>query len=300
MGGFDATTKFLIEAHTADWLALAGVPTGGRPPRVVDADLSTVASVPDKLIRVGSGRRAMAVQVEFQSARDADLDERVLAYNVLARRRHRVPVRSVVFLLRPAAGPPGVRGSVRWAEASGARLPFDYDLVRVWQLPAEQLLAAGIGTLPLAPVAAVGRTAVRSVIGQVRDRLDREVPAPQAAELMHATRILTGLRYNRAEVQDLFRGVQHMRESSYYQEILDEGRVEGRVEGERDLLVRMGSRKFGRPPAGTVARLRAVTDVAELDRLGVALLDAASWDQWLPAPAAKPARAKPRRRRATP
>ncbi len=292
MGAFDVTTKHLIEAHTADWLALAGVPTGGRVPRVVDADLSAIASVPDKLIRLGTGRRGTAVHVEFQAARDRDLDQRVRAYNVLARRRHGVPVRSVVFLLRPEAGPPPVRGSVDWAGRGGSPLSFAYDLIRVWQLPAEQLLAGGIGTLPLAPIAAVDRSSLRGVIGRMRDRLEHEVDAPLAAEVLHASRILAGLRYNWGEVQSLFRGVQNMRESSYYQGIMAEGRlegrlegrVEGRVEGERDLLVRQGTHKFGRAPAAALARLRAVAEVDELERLGVALLEADSWDEWLPAP----------------
>jgi predicted transposase YdaD len=300
MGAFDVTTKFLIENHTADWLALAGVPTRGLVPRVVDADLSTISSTPDKLIRLGLGRRGTAVHVEFQSARDADLDERVLAYNVLARRRHGVPVRSVVFLLRPEAGPPSVSSVIRWHGESSSPLSFDYDLIRVWELPPERLLAGGIGTLALAPIAAVPPSAVRGVIGRVRDRLDREVAPPLAAEVLHATRVLTGLRYTQAEVQTLFRGVRHMRESSYYQEILDEGRVEGRVEGrlvgEQDLLVQMGTQKFGRPPAGALARLRAVADTRELERLGVRLLTAESWNGWL---GVTPAAAKPPRRRRT-
>ena len=299
MGAFDVTTKFLIENHTADWLALAGVPTRGLVSRVVDADLSTISSTPDKLIRIGTGRRGNAVHIEFQSARDADLDERVLAYNVLARRRHGVPVRSVVFLLRPEAGPPSVRGLARWHEVSGSPLSFEYGLIRVWELPVERLLSGGIGTLALAPISAVPRSAVRGVIGRVRDRLDREVPAPLAAEVLHAARVLTGLRYNRDEVRTLFRGVRHMRESSYYQEILDEGRVEGRVEGrlvgEQDLLLQMGTQKFGRPPAAALTRLRAVADTRELERLGVRLLTAATWDEWLGT--GRPA-AKPRRRRA--
>jgi predicted transposase YdaD len=301
MGAFDITTKFLIETYAADWLALARVRTRGLRVRVVDADLSTISSTPDKLIRLGTGRRGSAVHVEFQSARDAELDERVLGYNVLARRRHRVPVRSVVFLLRPDAGPSSVRGSVRWNDEAGSPLSFGYDLIRVWELPAEQLLAGGIGTLALAPIAAVNRSAVRGVINQMRDRLDGEVSPPQAAEVLHASRVLAGLRYNLAQVQSLFRGVQQMRESSYYQGIVAEGRVEGlvegRVEGERDLLVRQGTHKFGRPPAGALARLRAVSEVAELERLGVALLDADSWDEWLPVPRA--AAAKASRRRAT-
>ncbi len=285
MGTYDATAKYLIEHHAADWLALAGVAVDG-PVRVVDTDLSTVTSVPDKLVRVGSGRRGRLVNVEFQSGPDARLDERVLGYNVLARRRHRRPVHSVVFLLRPAADSPRVRGSVRWA--GGSPLSFAYQVVRAWELPPERLLAGGLGTLPMAVIGDVTRAGLPGVIRRIRDRLDREVPPAEAGELWTATGILLGLRYDQAVVDTLLKGVRQMRESSFYQGILDAGRVEGRVDGERELLVRLGTAKLGRPSAVMLARLRAVADAAALERLGVALLTATSWAGWLggPTPAA--------------
>ena len=230
MGAYDATTKYLIESHTADWLRLAGLATAG-PIRIVDADLSTITSASDKLILVGQGAHRFVVHVELQTGRDARLDERVLAYNVLARRRHGLPVRSVVFALRPEAVPPGVRGSVRWPGPAGSPLLFDYDLVRVWTLPADQLLAGPLGTLPLAPVSAVDRAAVPGVIREIRRRLDREVPPPVASELWSATSILMGLRYNKPDVETLLRGVRQMRESVTYQAIVEEGPSRRRAAG---------------------------------------------------------------------
>ena len=72
-----------------------------------------------------------------------------------------------------------------------------------------------------------------------------------------------------------------MRESVSYQRILSEGRVEGRVEGERDLLVRVATRRFSAPGPAVLARLAAVTDAAELGRLADRVLDVAGWDELL-------------------
>lgn len=299
MGAFDATTKYLIESHPADWLALAGLRSTSGPIRVVDADLSTIRSAPDKVIVLGRGRRRIVVHLEFQSSHDPRLDERILAYNVLARQRHGMPVRSVAFLLRPDAAPPGVRGKVRWSDDGGSTLAFDYQLVRVWTLPVGPLLSGPLGTLPLAPVAAVARPALSGVIRHIRKRLDREVTAPEAGELWTATEILMGLRYNEPEVRTLLRGVRHMRESVTYQAIVDEGRVEGRVqgrvegrmegraegrvEGEQRLLLQMATTRFGEPTKAAAARLRSVTDLDKLDRLAASLFSAKDWNAWLPA-----------------
>ena len=98
---FDATTKELFDRHPADWLAYAGlpVPANRAAVRVVDADLSGISLSPDKVVLV-DGPEPYIAHFEFQSGVDADLDLRVLVYNVLLRRRHRLPVRSVVILLR--------------------------------------------------------------------------------------------------------------------------------------------------------------------------------------------------------
>jgi hypothetical protein len=50
---FDATTKQLVEAHPADWLAYAGLPAGDSI-RIVDADLSSFSFAADKVIRLAT------------------------------------------------------------------------------------------------------------------------------------------------------------------------------------------------------------------------------------------------------
>jgi hypothetical protein len=301
MGDYDTVSKHLITARPRDWLALAGLPAG-RSARAVDTDLSTIAKVPDKLIRVaGAPGGPYLAHVEFQAGRESNLDRRVLVYNVLAGWRHRLPVRSTVFLLRPRAAPPVVRGQVRDTSDEHHGLSFDYRLVRVWELPVTDLLAGGLGTLPLATVAAVPRGGLRDVFGKVRDRLDREVPPADIGDWWIATGLLMTLRYQRPTVEALLKGVRNMRDSWLYQDILKEGLAEGRalgiaegkaegkaigiaegrVEGERALLVQLGTRRFGPPTSALMVRLNGITDADELTRLGLSLLDATGWDDWL-------------------
>src|SRR5947209_8579570 len=105
--GFDAATKHLIEGHPADWLAYAGLPPATKL-RVIDSDLSAITTAADKLIQVDEPQPYIA-HIELQSGADATLDRRMLAYEAMTRLRHELPVRSVVFLLRPqTAG--GVKG----------------------------------------------------------------------------------------------------------------------------------------------------------------------------------------------
>src|SRR5580658_7094010 len=103
---FDATTRELIQKHPKDWLDFLGLPAVSVT--VVDADLSTVSPDSDKLLVVEANPRYIA-HLELQSTYKPDDAERFMVYNVLAGRKHRLRVRTVVFLLRPEADGPCMR-----------------------------------------------------------------------------------------------------------------------------------------------------------------------------------------------
>jgi hypothetical protein len=72
-----------------------------------------------------------------------------------------------------------------------------------------------------------------------------------------------------------------MKESSTYQYTLEEGRVEGRVEGERRLLLLMGSKRFGEPDAQIRAALENITSPQQLEQLAVRIFEVESWRELL-------------------
>ena len=285
MGDYDVVSKHLIAGGPRDWLTLAGLPVpAAAAVTAVNAELSTVGAVPDQLIRVDDPADPYVAHVEFQSGADVDFDGRMLLYNVLARWRHRLPVRTVAYLLRPAALTRRLTGGVRERLDDHARLAFDYRLVHVRDLPVDTVLGGGIGTLPLAPVTAVAAADVPGVIERMRARLAAEAtPAAAAREVWLSTRVLLGLHYDRAFARALLKGVLDMKESTTFQEIVEIGEVRGeargRVAGERDALIRAGTRKFGQPGRAVVAQLSTIADPAELGRLIERVFDVGSWDE---------------------
>ena len=285
---FDASSKQLFEQHPRDWLALLGwpLPPTGEGVTVVESDLSAVSPVADKLVRVDVAPVPYIAHVEFQTTGDRELDGRMLRYNVLARDRHRLPVRSVVFLFRPAAdaGPTG-RVSERLDEESW--LDFAYRRVRLWQLPTEVLLAGPVGTLPLAPLTA-DEAGVAAVVDRVRQRLRSEATRADSQDMQECMRLLLGLRFQGTQRELLMPSLQKLieEESWTYRDTIDrgiaqgvvQGIVQGVAQGRHDQLIELATDKFGPPDAGTVARIRAVVDVAELRRLGGRLLKADHWE----------------------
>lgn len=280
---FDAATKYLIESRPSDWLALAGFPAG-LPVQVIDADLATVTSEADRVLRVNADPPWLA-HLELQASHDADLAGRMLHYNVLLQRRHHLPVWSLVVLLRPEAGRRETGTLERRMPDGRAVHLFHYGIVRAWRLPVEDVMAGGLGTLPLAPISDVPRQSVVSVVARMEARIEREADPAQAGQLWTAAYVLLGLRYAPEMASRLMRGVRTMRESSTYQAILEEGEARGVAIGEanaaRNLLLRLGAHRFGDPDASTRARIEALPDAARLSALAERLLDVESWDELL-------------------
>lgn len=290
---FDATTKYLVETRPADWLAYLGLAVAEV--EIVDADLSTVLAEADTALWVKAANPYLA-HLEFQSGYDAEMGERLLRYNVLLRGLRRAPVRSVVVLLRPEADGPAMSGRVEHRFPEGDRyLEFVYQIVRVWQQPVEEILAGGLGTLPLAPLANVTEDSLPGIIGRMEARIDKETATSDGATLWTATYLLMGLRYPREFATQLLQGVRAMKESTTYQAILEEGEARGEVRGEargmekgkteeaRALLLRLGSKRFGPPDAATQAAITVTAEIERLELLIDRILDVESWAELMQA-----------------
>lgn len=208
--------------------------------------------------------------IEPQSSWDGAFPDRLHLYNSLLFDRHGGPVYTIALLLRREASAPNLTGLVSRAFADGTVYQwFRYTVVRLWELPADQLLATGLGTTPLALLTDDAAPRLPEVVGRFAERALRESPTPDAGNvLLSCAFLLLGLRYDEAVARAVFQGVQRMRESSTYQGILREGRVEGRVEGRieegRDSILLVLRTRFNSVPTDVENRVRATTDPAAL------------------------------------
>lgn len=281
---YDATSKDLIETDPAGWVAFLGCAVPTSAVSLVDADVSTVTTDADKVIRVEQPEPWL-LHLDIQTGWQNDLDRRLLRYNALLHYRHAIPVASVLVILRSSASVTSLTGVMPICPPVGASWDFRYEVIRVWERPASDFLTAPLGLVPLAPLARVRVTELPSVVADMRQRIDSQPDRPLAAKLWAATYVLMGLRFEQTVVDTVLSGVLQMEESVTYQAILRRGEQAGIQRGLMQeaarLLLLLGEAKFGVPSPSQTTRVNAITDLTTLEELSKKLLGVNSWDELL-------------------
>jgi len=268
---FDATLKQLIRGHQADWLGLIGVVSNVKP-KWVDAELSTVTASADALIESGD----TVYHFEFEAGPDESLSSRVLLYNALAHLRTGLAVRSTAVLLRSNAQTAGLTEHVGYGD-----LAFRFDILKVWQRPADEFLNASLGLLPLAVLGQPprGQTREQALPAQVDAIIDRAMKAKgdRGKHAVTASFILAGMHQEDSFLRAIFNRGLTMIESSAFKVIEDLAKERNL----REVLLDMGREKYGEPTPEQAAKLAAIDNLPRLKRLAVRLIRVNSWDALL-------------------
>jgi len=281
---FDATLKDMGRDSPEGFLAAFDRPPAG-PVKLLNVDLSTVTTAADLVLGLGEGPEEI-IHLDFQSSAAAWKHADVMVYNALLFAHYRVPVHSVVVLLRPQAGHSNMNGVIRYAARPGrGGMEFGYEVVRLWERPAEELLAADLGVAPLAmlgrlPEGLPLEEGLAAVARRVVERLTQEAPPDRAKKLLTDALLLTGLRVRRDAAVRIFRGVRAMEESDTYLMILDQGEERGL----RGIILLLGEDQFGPPDASVKAGLQNITDLDRLKRIARRTPKATSWQEILDSP----------------
>lgn len=281
---FDATLKDMGRGSPQGFLAAFDRPAT-VPVKLLNVDLSTVTTAADLILGLGEPL-AEIVHLDFQSSASAWKHADLMVYNALVFAHYHVPVHTVIVLLRPEAAHANLNGVISYApRPERGKMEFSYEVVRLWERPAEELLAADLGVAPLAmlgrlPQELALEEGLAVVAQRVVERVTKEAPLDQAKKLLTDALLLTGLRVRRDVAGRIFRGVRIMQESDTYLMILDEGQEKA----SRRIIVALGEGRLGSPDESVKAALNNITDLDRLTRMACQAPKAASWQEILDTP----------------
>ena len=198
---------------------------------------------------------------------------RMLEYMARLASTHRLDLWSVVFYVGQGAGAYDTGQHQVQGPAGTPTLTWQYQVIRLWQIPAEALLALGRPAL----LALVGQTYMAQpevVLPQVVARL-RQVPeSEQRSRLLTALLALLRDEEMVIMVERLLEDDALLLDTPYLRQIRAEGHAEGHAEGvrsvwRRSILEALAVRfALSEALAQQVAeRLQTITDAARLERL---------------------------------
>ncbi|AFY59308.1 Rpn family recombination-promoting nuclease/putative transposase [Synechococcus sp. PCC 6312] len=261
---FDNTCKFLAETFPEDfavWLLGELICFGNLSP----GELSLEPIHADSLILLDSPD--LILHLEFQTQPDPLIPFRMADYRLRVYRRFpRKQMRQVVTYLLSSNS-----GLVQQTtfEISGMR--HEFSVIRLWEQPTPTFL----GRIGLLPLAVLSQTAnPQQVLQSVSETLGAIADQRTQSNITASTAILAGLLLEETVIQNILRR-EIMKESSVYQvwrqEFIQEGREEGRVEGEKLLIQRLLAKKIGDLPGTFQSQVNRLS-LPQLEKLGEALL----------------------------
>lgn len=260
MQNYDKSSKWLIEHHGDSILRLAGVRdiASWQP---LQAELVQPRRLPDGLIEVqhlGEVELDHYV-VEIATYPEARVTQQIVDDTVLVLLERRV-LPEVVVLFLHEKGNMEAAGSAHLRSRRGCtELMASWRVVKMWEVPAEQLLAAGdVGLIPWVPLAQIDGPP-EPIIRQCRDRIDRDAPPHEHENLLAVTQFLARLRYNDEMLFQILGGRKAMIESPVLQEWAREIVIE-------DLMTFLEGR-FGVKAEPLKTELAAIGDAARLKEL---------------------------------
>jgi hypothetical protein len=274
MHDYDKSSKWLIQHHGDSILRLAGV-------RDIASWISLQAEpvlarrLPDGLIdvRTHGEDEADPYVVEIASYPEARVANQAIDDIVLVHLDRPVLPEVIVLFLHPrgnveAAGSAELRSRRGWTS-----LHVSWRIVKLWDVPAADLLAAGdIGLVPWVPLAQFDGPP-ETLFRECRARIDRDAPPHEHESLLVVTHFLAGLKYNDRRLFELLGGHQAMLESHspILEEVIEE-RSRDRArdlarESTRKIIVRILSRRFGVEAEPTLKKLEVIEDDAKLEEL---------------------------------
>jgi predicted transposase YdaD len=286
---YDQAFKFLAEADAEGLLLLLGdiQPGEGAQIEPLPREISVSAQLPDQPYKVTIDGKSHLVHVEAQTVYDSGISERMLEYGVRLWLKYRLPQTSYLLLLTDRKVPRKVPRTAS-VTAHSIRIKISYIPVCLWRMSAAKALSLNRESLlPFISLMSGGRKAMETGARRLAD-----VPSgTRRQELSLHFLLLGGLRYNRDDLLDLIGRatmipIDQLKDSSFYQYILDEGREEGREEGrvlgrnegQASLLRRQLEHRFGELPEWVSRKIEAA-DCEKLEGWALRWADAKSLEE---------------------
>ena len=244
---------------------------------MIGSDFQWVSRENDVLLKAFSPTLGeFLIANELQLRYNDRMPARMRAYAALAEEKYGLPVYPVLVNILTPASTVEIRDSFR-SNVLGLEVRQDFRVINLWEVEADLVFESKFNTLlPFVPILKGGdrpEVVQRALIELQQDQ--------DLAELESLLGFFASFVLDAEVVQQIMSwDMTILRESPWYQEILQEGKTlglrqgleQGLEQGKRSLLTRLLTRKFGDLSPDVLAKVQALS-LPQLEVLGDRLLD---------------------------
>jgi hypothetical protein len=265
---YDKSSKWYVQHHGDSILRLAGV--GNIASWTArQAELVLPRQLPDGVLSVlehGQKRPDLYI-LEFATYPDARVPSQAVQDTAAGLLEHGVLPEVIVVFLHKKGNVPAASSVELKSRKGFTKLKLSWRAVKIWELSAEDLLAAGdVALLPWVPLMNFSGPP-EPIVSRCRARIDHETSSPDREDLLTVSQFLLKLRYDKEpllkRLQNLLGGREAMIGSPLYQEIVEEAERNGETRAMRRVILKFLSARFGPAAKDLEVELKAV----EFDRL---------------------------------
>ena len=264
MTDYDGGFK-IVARHSGRQLSeVAGVPCEEWEP--IGDTLQTTERLADRAFRARRGGERFVVYLEAYTEWEKDAPWNMLAKSGLLSERERLPRLSLLFVLRRRRYK-AMQGQFRLAVSGAPTQQIWFREICLWEQEPQPWWEDWPGLMALYPLCRHGRPRATAVVHAAQKITERATDTIARADLLTTLCIFGKLAYRELDVLQLI-GREQMRESKFFQEILEEGRVEGVLERARADVHEIIALRFGEAAAARFqATLRRIADPERLSHL---------------------------------
>lgn len=226
MGKADISSKHILAGEPEGWIRWLLQDATVQVDENLSGEFQFILRQSDELFRVRGQQGLFLLLVEVQLHIDKRMPRRMRAYTALAEEKYDLSAYPVVFyLLTPKSGV--TLPTSYHDEFMGLTAHQDFHVVPIWEIEAQQVLSEEILALvPFVPLMkGTNEETVRKSVKLLRKHKAGE-------EVEAALGLFASFVMEPEQVQEIVRwNMAVLRESPWYNQILEEGRVEGRLEG---------------------------------------------------------------------
>jgi predicted transposase YdaD len=250
MQEYDTGSKWLIQHYGNSILRLGGIRNivAWKSPQ---AELVQNLRIPDGLIEVwrhGEDEPHLFV-LEISTYPYARVSEQMVRGATMVYLDKEVLPEVIAVFLHPGGNARAANQIFLQSPLRLTNLRLSWKAVKLWTIPAEELLAAGdVGLIPWVPLArSAGRP--EPIFRECRARIDRDAPPEQHENPLAVLQVFAGLKYNDSKLFQILGGREAMIESPILQELREEwtkeGEIRGALETKRKYILEALDARFG-------------------------------------------------------